>query len=127
MKKAYFYLFFVIYSVIKKTPNKDIAEWVAVILIALLLIFNIFCIIYLTDINDFIIQNLKFNMKLFYLFLFFIILYMNVILFLKGERYKAIVNKFSLMHFKIKFIMSFAVLLYIVCTIFVLILAIELK
>jgi len=112
MKKIYYFVFYSIYSVTKRTPNKDIAEWVAVILMALLVVINVFCILYLSNFYNLLIFSWNIIESLL-IFVFLLLVFVNIIIFLKGDRYKMIIQEFRLMDKKNELWGVIGVLLYI--------------
>jgi hypothetical protein len=110
MKNIYYFAFYSIYCVIKKTPNKDIAEWVAAILLALLIVFNICCaFFYLNILNSTIYKEYGIEILI---ILFFSIFIINVFLFLNKGRFKLIIKEFSLLKKSLKLWRGIGVLLY---------------
>lgn len=111
MKKIYYFIFYSIYSIIKWTPNKDIAEWVAAILMAVFVVFNTFCLLYLTNIYN--TDMYKESAKEILIVFFFLILFMNIMLFLKGKRYESIINEYSRLDKNTKLFGKIGVFLYV--------------
>ena len=83
----YDYLFYKFYKIISIGTNKDVAEWISVILISLLEYFNISIVLVYFD--------MYFESKGAALLSLFILMIINYFIFLYKSRYLQIINRFS--------------------------------
>ena len=83
----YDYLFYKLYKIICIGTNKDVAEWISVILISLLEYFNISIVLVYFD--------MYFESKGAALLSLFILMIINYFIFLYKSRYLQIINRFS--------------------------------
>lgn len=115
MKKIYYFTFYKIYSVIKKTNNKDVAEWVAAILLGLFLTFNVFCLLYYSNAFKTSLYIEHATGIMIGIFLFFVSV--NYIIFLNKDKYITIVDKSALVDKNIQIWGGIAVFFYVILTI----------
>jgi hypothetical protein len=119
MKKLYYFAFYSIYRIIRKTPNKDIAQWVATIALSLFLVFNIFCVLTYTSL--FSSELYKVHAKEILIILFFVIFAINYKFFLAKDRFKLIIKQYSTIKSNLRILGGLGVLLYVLFTIIFLI------
>ncbi len=115
MKNLYYFAFYSIYKVIRKTPNKDIAQWATTIALSLFLMFNVFCLLNFT--NSFNSEFYKVHAKEILIALFFLILAINYRFFLAKDRFKLIVRECSTIKTNLQILGGISVFLYVLFTI----------
>ena len=107
----YFFIYYKIYKVILKTPNKDIAEWSSMTAFSLLLLFNLGYLIIITNIYKtlFVFKN-----QYFMVLIMILILSLNYLLFIRKNRYLKIKKDFSKLSKTKETIFGYLVLLYVI-------------